>query len=438
MRKFVTRFVAVLALLATVLVGQAIVSPSNAADDPTKVAPLKERTSDSVVTADPLATVQLDGTTSIIWGQAIVGNTVYAGGSFSNVHPANTAEGTNLTPRGNLLAYDITTGALQSWAPTVNGVVKAVTASPDGKRIYVGGSFTVANGATRYNLAAFDATTGALITAFNAAVGGSYVNAIVATADAVYVGGLFTAGGSNVTRKNLAAFAASSGALLGWAPTTDLQVDAMVKDPTTAQVIVGGRFDQVNNAPQRGMAALDLSTGATQPWAVANIVTNGLSTGTNAGKAGITTLTADSTTVYGTGWVLGDVNTGNLEGAFAADGGTGAIRWIADCHGDHYGVYSDGSTVYTTSHEHACDSVGGTRNGATNAASTRHATAFTTAVKGTLGRPENVSSIYKDWCGYPFAGRVLLVPRVDRRDGVLVEAGGLVDRRQRQLHRCRG
>ena len=184
----------------------------------------------------------------------------------------------------------------------------------------MGGSFTVANGTNRYNLAAFDATTGALITAFNAAVGGSYVNAIVATTNTVYVGGLFSAG-NQVSRRNLAAFSASSGALLGWAPTTNLQVDAMVMDPTNTQLIIGGRFDQVNNAPQRGMAALNLTSGAIRPWAVASIVLNGLTTGPNAGGAGIFALTADETGVYGTGWVYGDTNTGNLEGSFAASRG---------------------------------------------------------------------------------------------------------------------
>lgn len=400
MRVVAMRFVSVVSLLATVLLGQAIVSPAHAADDPSKVPLLKERTSDSVVTADPLASVQLDGASSIIWGQALVGNTVYAGGSFSNVHPAGTAEGTNLIPRGNLLAYDITNGTLKDWAPSVNGVVKAVAASPDGKRIYVGGTFTVANGTDRYNLAAFDASTGALVTSFVAPVGGSVVNAIVATDDAVYVGGLFSAG-NNVPRRNLAAFSTSTGALLGWAPTTNLQVDTMVMDPTVAQLIIGGRFDQVNGAPQRGMAALDLSSGAMLPWAVAGIVTNGLSTGTNAGLAGIFGLTADKTGVYGTGWVLGDTNTGNLEGAFAASAGTGSLRWVADCHGDHYGLFSDGTTLYTTSHEHACDSIGGMRNGSSNSASTRHATAMTTSAKGTVIRPESVSSIYKDWSGNP-------------------------------------
>ena len=47
----------------------------------------------------------------MVWSQAIVGNTVYAGGSFQNARPAGAAPGTNLVPRTHLLAFDITTGA---------------------------------------------------------------------------------------------------------------------------------------------------------------------------------------------------------------------------------------------------------------------------------------------------------------------------------------
>ena len=57
--------------------------------------------------------------------------------------------------------------------------------------------------------------------------------------------------------------------------------------------------------------------------------------------------------------------------------------------------------MYTTSHEHSCDSIGGARNGTTNGASTRHATATTADARGTVIRPENVNSIYKDWSGSP-------------------------------------
>ena len=63
-----------------------------------------------MATADALPTVQIDS--GIVWSQDMVGNIVYAGGSFSNARPAGAAKGTSLTPRGNLLAYDIRTGQL--------------------------------------------------------------------------------------------------------------------------------------------------------------------------------------------------------------------------------------------------------------------------------------------------------------------------------------
>lgn len=48
----------------------------------------------------------------------MVGDTVYVGGQFKNARPAGAAPETNLTPRSNLLAYDIRTDALiNSFAP---------------------------------------------------------------------------------------------------------------------------------------------------------------------------------------------------------------------------------------------------------------------------------------------------------------------------------
>ncbi len=54
-----------------------------------------------MMSADRLPTVQIDG---VVWSQAVVGNTVYAGGRFNNARPAGAAAGTNLTARANLLA----------------------------------------------------------------------------------------------------------------------------------------------------------------------------------------------------------------------------------------------------------------------------------------------------------------------------------------------
>ena len=65
-------------------------------------------------------------------------------------------------------------------------------------------------------IAAFNAQTGALIAAFNPPVN-YHVNALVATNTTVYAGGEFQDVGTQV-RQGLAAFNASNGALLNWAP----------------------------------------------------------------------------------------------------------------------------------------------------------------------------------------------------------------------------
>lgn len=359
-------------------------------------APLEQRTPQTM-TADALPTVQINNG-GIVWAQTVVGDIVYVGGSFTAARPAGAANGVNTTPRTNLLAYNIKTGQLvPDWAPTTNGTVKSITASPDGTRIYVGGSFSQANGTTRWNIAAFDTATGALSNTFRPAVGGSYVNAIVATNTAVYVGGLVSAG-AGVARKNLMAFT-TSGQLTGWAPSTDLQVDAMVRAPGTDKLIVGGRFAIVNDVSQRGLVALSLTDGSIQPWTAPSIIKNGSNVGANSGKAGIYSLNVDDTNVFGTGWVYASWDIGNLEGVFSAQAQSGDLNWVADCHGDHYGAYSDGQYVYSVSHEHSCETMGGFPQKDPAPGNMRNATATTAEAKGTLGT--NTNGHYANWAGTP-------------------------------------
>ena len=374
-------------------------SPANAAEGEQlpSPAPLLQRSADHV-TADDLPTVQIND--GYVWAQTTIGTTVYAVGQFSNVRPAGAAVGTNLTPRSNILAYDITTGNLvTTFAPTTNGVVKSVAASPDGKRIYIGGTFNTVNGQSRWNFAALDAATGQLVSGVTPAIGGTGVYAIAATATAVYVGGLFTQA-NGVARTNLAGFSPVNGALLAWAPTTDRQVDAMVMEPQTKDVVVGGRFYAVNGQVQRGLVDLDPVSGAINTsWQAPTVVQNGWSSGSNAGKAGIFGLATDSSGVYGTGWVFANAQVGNLEGVFAAEAGSGSIRWISDCHGDHYGVYSTGSVVYAADHTHQCETVGLWPD--LNPQVNRYVESYTTAVGGILTRSSTAGSTYKDWSGTP-------------------------------------
>ena len=101
------------------------------------VPPVLPRTPNTM-TADALPTVQVNG---VVWEMATVGNTVYAGGNFTKARPAGSAAGQNEVTRNNLLAFDLTTGNLiTSFVPDINGPIKGVAGSPDGKTLYVAGA----------------------------------------------------------------------------------------------------------------------------------------------------------------------------------------------------------------------------------------------------------------------------------------------------------
>ncbi|HYJ75917.1 MAG TPA: PKD domain-containing protein [Kineosporiaceae bacterium] len=338
------------------------------------------------VAADALPTVQVDG---VVWTQAVVGNTVYAGGKFTTARPAGSAAGTNTVTRNNLLAYDIRTGDLiTSFAPNLNGQVLAIAPSPDGSRIYVAGEFTLANGVNRYRIAAYSTSTGALVTTWAPALD-FRARALVVTSSAVYVGGAFSTA-NNVARTRLAAFNPTNGALLSWAPTADAQVMAMTLTPDGSRIVVGGQFAKLNGTDAYGMGALDVTTGALKPWAANAVLRNG------GANAAINSLETDGTAVYGSGYVFGPG--GNIEGGFSLDPADGSVNWIADCHGDHYSGAPIGGVYYTVGHAHYCGNV---PNGfpQTDPWTFHRALAFTTQATGTLAH--NSVGSYADFGGRP-------------------------------------
>ena len=336
--------------LALGLAGVALTSVGPAVADSSPKDPQNPETP-ATVTADALPTAQIDG---VVWSQAIAGNRVYAGGSFTSARPAGAAAGTGNVTRNNLLAYDITTGALiDDFAPSLNGQARAVAVSPDKTRIYVGGSFTTVDGQTRKRIAAFNASTGALISTFAPPINYD-VRAIVATNTTVYAGGSFAGVGSQ-DRANLAAFNASDGALLNWAPqATGGYVWSMAMNPQGTKIAVGGSFTALNGSsnPGYGLGMLDAVTGVNLPMAVNSLVRDA----TNDGA--ITSLTADAEYVYGGGYTFGNAGS-NFEGTFAAAWDGGAVRWINDCHGDIYSVHAQSNVVYAVGHTHYCENIGG-------------------------------------------------------------------------------
>ncbi len=360
-------------------VAQADTKPLNESDPTTPV----------TVSTDPLPTTQIDG---VAWTQLVVGNTVYVGGSFTTARPAGAAAGTNTVTRSNLLAYNLTTGVLSTtWAPSTNGDVLTITASPDKSRIYIGGSFTQVNGSIRNRIAALDPTTGALVGSFQPKPDAS-VKAIVATSSTVYFGGVFASVGG-VARTKVAAVQASDGSLLSWAPAlAGGNVNALAFSPDGAKLALGGSFTSANGSsnPGYGLAFIDPSTGASLAMPANSLVRNG---GSNAA---ITSFSSDSDSLYASGYVFG--SGGNLEGTTRIDWGSGSTVWVEDCHGDTYSNYPMGDVIYTVSHAHYC---GNLQDGfpQTSPQWTFHwANAFTKAVTGTLKADPYG---YYNWVGTP-------------------------------------
>jgi hypothetical protein len=336
------RWVAGLTAAAVAALGLPLIATPASADS-APVPPVTVRT----VTADSLPTVQING---VAWDQVVVGNRVYVTGSFTSARPAGAAAGASETPRSNILAYDLTTGALiNNWSPSLNGQGLTIDASADGSRIYVGGEFTTVSGTSRPRLAALDASTGALITTFNPGVN-SRVRAIDVVDDTVYAGGAFTTIAGQA-RNRLAAFTASTGALLPWAPSVDSEVFAIVAPPGTGRVVAGGRFEFANGQRVLGLAALDASSAALQPWEAYGVFPN------YGPNSSIYSLSSDGVQVFGTAYDFGGPSP--FEGSFGVDLMTGRVNWVNGCKGDTYDAVPIGDVLYSTGHPHDCGMIGG-------------------------------------------------------------------------------
>ncbi|MDX6281316.1 MAG: hypothetical protein QOH03_2387 [Kribbellaceae bacterium] len=289
-------------------------------------------------------------TNASVQGIAVAAGKAYAGGRFTSVRPPGSPLGSNEVGQAYLAAFDSTTGNLvASFNPVLDGQVYAVAASADGSRIFVGGDFTTVNGQTRNRIAAFDTATGALVANWKPSV--SYrVKSISVYGSTVYFGGAFGLV-NGVDRLRLAAVTADTGTLLPWAPSVNGDVYAVDVADDGSKAYAGGQFSTVNGTNQNTVTSLDPVTGAVLPFPGASAVPPPNGSCTTRVK---TIDTSGDTVYFGNG---GDGG-GCFDGTWAADIGTGALKWKSQCLGATEALKMVNGWLYKGSHSHDCANQG--------------------------------------------------------------------------------
>lgn len=238
----------------------------------------------NALTGEPLPTWTSGANGGIVHDLVASEGVVYVGGGFTKVAG---------TRHRDLAALDPITGSpIPGWGTETNGSVRAVSLSPEGARLYVGGTFTRIGAAARSNLAVVEGVTGAVlpwdpaprypildlvatldhIYVAGAGTGGTLssfgsldptpdwslrtngdVQAVTTIGTRLYAGGHFTTVGS-ASRKKVFAVRASTGALDPWSPSFNSEVGVRALDAFGIDLHVGGDFTSVNGSPRRGYA----------------------------------------------------------------------------------------------------------------------------------------------------------------------------------------
>nr|WP_245730378.1 delta-60 repeat domain-containing protein [Micromonospora pallida] len=207
---------------------------------------------------------------------AEIGDTVYAGGSFTSVKSPGDA---GWTTRNYLFAYDRATGALKtSFVPVLDGAVHALAVNPDGKLI-VGGNFKNVNGVSRKNLVALDPATGATVASWVGRSDGGQVRRTIVRGNDLYIAGAFH--WINGTEHSLLArLNATTGAI-----DSTFQIDASVArtsselvwgldvSPDGGTLVAVGNFTLVNGLSRNQVVMVELDgTPAVADWSTQRYV----------------------------------------------------------------------------------------------------------------------------------------------------------------------
>jgi Domain of unknown function (DUF5122) beta-propeller len=256
----------------------------------------------------------------------IVGDTVYAGGSF-----ATAVHGPLSAPRVNVMAVQASTGNLLPFVADTDGAVMAI--ATDGTSLYIGGDFTTVNGVPRNRLAKLDLVTGKVDLTFKPSTGNPVYDMLV-LGGRLYVVGEFNQV-NGVSRQRAAALDLTTGAVdATFNPSADKPIEAIAANPAGTKLYLGGRFLNIDGMAQAYLAEVAPDTGALQGPTFERVNDYILDL----------SVSGDGAHVYGAGG-------GGLNSAVSWNASTGKRDWNVRVDGDTQAVQYSNGYVYMGFHD---------------------------------------------------------------------------------------
>ena len=220
-----------------------------------------------IVSANPADNTPDVTSSGSVRALAQTGNTIVAGGTFTQVQ--NHGGGTTYN-RNNLFSFDATTGAVNpNFAPNLDGLVHAVVISPDGVGVLVGGEFHNVNGVRDVALVEVRVSDGSIVSTFKVPSLDGAIFTMTVVGTRLLIGGQFKhVGGKAIAY--LAALNATTGAVDSTFTATFTGLNNPANpgsnlvykidvSPNGQRLVVIGNFMQVNGSDRPQIAMFNLT-----------------------------------------------------------------------------------------------------------------------------------------------------------------------------------